>query len=693
MLSPVRMFPSAFRSCLAVTGLLFAAPAAAQVTSRDDAVGRLLNEWFQAGTAAGLGEITYENRDGQHSPLDPALYPQLQVFKPDAKSGPPAGPAVALRMKPTVGNCSMAAPADKGGSLPRMYQMDPKGSFFQMMQYLANNLMIYPEHQDHDIGANGIGGYGDLYPGNNPCAIISQGSSGSDQPFLKAVLSTIAAFPPETQRLLIDKRILMPTVQSVFRQSNKMVKKEQDYFSGIAHPVVFDSTMLDEEKMIRMAHDMRPPMIPPLVQLAVVEETGLTAGKDYFEAEPAAPYKLADTPVSIVRILRGNRPEYSITINTQKSADVMGRPIQVRWQLLQGDPRLVRLEASDKEPVTRLHLRWQPPMITGTGIRSHRVDIGVFATNGVSVSAPSFISFYMLPDEMHFYDDKNRISEICYQTHNPDLGLPSAAKDLRWLKAMLAVSLAGDGLRSRLMEKLLTEPERQSIQKVWLPLNDRWQAIQKLEADPAQKGKADTQRNLLLDDLVKALDQKLPGDRDLTVRTAIERSFGAIGGFSDLFISFQKELLAYASQSPDATATTDITHEVSRLKNLGVLIEQADGSLSTASPPDELTPADRFYLNGLNLTVMSQAMFPDVLDRSIAPAWVDPRLTTPKAWRDVHRYDDAGKLIGWIRHQAGRTAWFDPEGRYLPEGPKQPDKAQAVVYEKNAQGLLEWRVK
>lgn len=687
------MLPSTLQPWLLSACLLLALPAGAQVTLREDAVGQLLNEWYKAGTAAGLAEITYENRDGQHSPLDTAQYPQLQVFQPGAKTGPTTGPAVGVRMKPTIGNCSMAAPADKGGSLPRMYQMDPKGNFFLMMQYLANNLMLYPEHQDHDIGANGIGGYGDLYPGNNPCSIISQGSSGSDQPFLKAVLSTIAAFPPETQRLLIDKRVLIPTVQAIFRQSNKMVKKEQDYFSGIAHPVVFDAAMLDEEKMIRMAHDMRPPMIPPLVQLQVTEETGFTNGKDYFEAEPPPPFKLADTPVSIVRVMRGNRSDYTLTINTQKSADVMGRPVQLRWQLLQGDPRLVRLEASDKEPVTRLHIRWQPPQINGSGIRSHRLDIGVFATNGVSVSAPSFISIYMLPNEMRFYDDKGRVSEICYQAHNPDLGLPPTTRDLRWLKAMLSASLAGDGLRSRLMEKLLTETERQGIQKVWLPLNERWQKIQALETKPEQKAAADTQRNLLLDDLVKTLEEKLPGNRDLTVRSAVERSLTAIAGFSDLFLSFRPEILALAAKSPEATASADIAAQVARLKDLGVLIEQADGSLSTANPPGDLTPADRYYLSGLNLTIMSQVLFPDALDRSTAPAWVDARLTTPKAWRDVQRYDEEGKLTGWIRHQAGRTAWFDAEGRYLPEGPKQPDKAQAVIYAKNAQGLLEWRAK
>ncbi len=670
---------------------LLALSAQAQPVQRTDAVGVLLNEWLQAGTAAGLAAITYENRDGQHSPLNAGQYPDLQIFQPDAKSGPPTGPAMSLRMKPTVGNCSMAAPADKGGSLPRMYQMDPSGQKFLMMQYLANNLMIYPEHQDHDIGGNGVGGYGDLFPTNNACTLISQGSSGSDQPFLNAVLSSIAAFPPDTQRLLIEKRILMPTVQAILRQSSRLVKKEADYFTGAAHPVVFDAASLDEEKMVRAAHDMRPPMIPPLAQIEVLEETELKAGKHFFEVEKPHPYKLADTPVSVARLMRGNEAEFTLVLSGKKSADLMGRPVELRWQLLQGDARFVRVETSDRGMTARLHMRWQPPMKGAGGIRSHRVDIGLFASNGISTSTPALVSFYMLPNERHFYDEAGRVSEICYQTFNPDLGLPADNRDARWLKAMVAVSLAGDGLRSRLMEKLLPEAERLAIPKAWLPLDKRWRALQADLNDADKKELADKMTHRLLDDLDEALRQILPGGRGLTTRAAIEGCFDEAANFTDLFTSFQKDLLALAAKSPKATALADVKTEVARLKDWNVLLEEANGMVTTSAATQMLSEADRYYLRGLNLTLLSQVLFPEVLERSTAPAWVDARLTTPKPWRDVFRYDKDGQLIGWIRHQAGRTHWFDAEGLHLPDGPGPASRALPVVYVKNAQGLLEWR--
>lgn len=666
----------------------------AQITTRYDAAAKLLNEWFAAGTAAGLGAVTYENRDSQHSPLNTTLYPQLKVFQHDASTGSPTGPATRVRSAPTVGNCSMSAPAANGGCLPRFYALDPRGQLFLAQQYLANNLFIYPEHQDHDIGANGVGGYGDLLPLNTPTLIISQGSSLSDQPFVQAVLSTIAALPPETQELLIKKRLLMPVVQAIFRQSNKMVKEDKDYFLGSAHPPVFDAAMLDEEKMVRMAHEMTPARVPPVALVAVEEEMELAVGRDYFEPPNPRSFKLADTPVNIARLMRGNRAEHVLLVNAGRSADILGRPVQLRWQLLQGDPRLVRVESSGAGPYARVRVRWHPPMITSTGIRSHRVDIGIFATNGISVSAPAILSFYMLPNEMRFHDEKGRVTEICYQTHNPDFGLPRGPRDERWLKVLLALTVRGDGLRSRLIDPILSRQVRAGLQEIYLALNPRFERVRALETVPEQKEAAAKLRAETENDLAAALDKKLPGGRNLTARGTIESALSAIAGFAELYIAFQKEIDDLAVRSPKPSASPDIRAEVRRLVELGVLIEQASGSYVTTNPPDSLSAAERHHLRGLNLTIMGCALFPEALERSPAPAWVDTRLTLPKPWRDVFRYDEeSGALTGWLRHGGGKTAWFDAEGRLLPEGPRAPRHTVPVVYEKGPADLLTWRVK
>ncbi len=665
-------------------GTIFAQP----VTTRTDNVAKLLNDWFINGTAAGLKAITYENRDGQHSPLNTAQYPLLQVFKGAEND---KGAATQLRPQPTLGNCSMASAATQLGCLPRLYMMDPGGNRFLAQQYLSNNLFIYPEHQDHDIGANGIGGgYGDLLPLNTPALLISQGSSYTDQPFLQALLSAAAALPPDTQKLLIEKKLLMPTLQSIFRRSNKMVQTPEDYFTGKAHPPVFDSTQIDEEKMVRIAHEMTPEKIPPLVLLQVIEETKIEAGKNYFELPGAYPWQLSDTPVSIARVLRGNEAEHGLLIGFDKTLNLVKAPLQMRATVLQGDPRFVRIESAPGGNVMRLRVRWQPPVIAATGIRSHRIDIGIFADNGASISAPAIISFYMLPNEMHFYDEQGRVAEIHYQTHNPDFGLPTSETDSRWVKVLFAFSLKDTNLRGRLLDQILTPAERSGLQKHYLALKEQVDALTATERDDKRKDEAAKLRPKLSEAISAALKTRIAEKSDLTVRSTIEKVLHAIASFHPFYLGSQRELDVLAAASPKSSAVADVRAELHRLIMQGVLVEQASGQIDTMSPPDQLSLGERYMLRGLNLTLLSQVLFADVLERSTTPAYVSPRLTTPKQWRDVYRYDpDSGDLQGWIRYTGARIANFDAAGRLLPDGPK--GKAVPVIYTKDENGALLWQ--
>ncbi len=684
----MRILPTASLRLLAFLTLGISGIAAQPVTTRTDNVAKLLNEWFVNGTAAGLKAITYENRDGQHSPLNTAQYPLLQVFKGAEND---KGAATQLRLQPTLGNCSMASAATQLGCLPRLYMMDPGGNRFLAQQYLSNNLFIYPEHQDYDIGANGIGGgYGDLLPLNTPGLLISQGSSGTDQPFLQAMLSTAAALPPDTQKLLIEKKLLMPTLQSIFRRSNKMVQTPEDYFTGKAHPPVFDGAQIDEEKMVRIAHEMTPEKIPPLVLLQVIEETKIETGKNFFELPGVYPWQLSDTPVSIARILRGNEAEHGMLIGFEKTLNLTKAPLQLRATVLQGDPRFVRIESAPGGNVMRLRVRWQPPVFTATGIRSHRIDIGVFADNGASISAPAIVSFYMLPNEMHFYDEQGRVSEIHYQTHNPDFGLPVTDTDPRWVKVLLAFSLKDTNFRSRLLDQILTPAERDGLQKHYLALKPQMDALTAAERDDKRKDEAARIRTQLGTAISTALKMRIEEKSELTTRTTIEKVLHVIASFHALYLGSQRELDALASASPKSSAVADVRAELHRLIMQGVLVEHASGQIDTMSPPDTLSLGERYMIRGLNVTLLSQVLFPDVLERSTAPAYVSPRLTTPKPWRDVYRYDsDSGALQGWIRYSGARIANFDVEGRLLPDGPK--GKAVPVIYAKDANGLLTWQ--
>jgi hypothetical protein len=95
--------------------------------------------------------------------------------------------------QPTLGNCSMASGAEQLGCLPRLYMMDPGGNRFLAQQYLSNNLFIYPSTRTTTSARTASAAMA-TSAGQHSRLLISQGSSGTDQPFLQALLSTTAAF-------------------------------------------------------------------------------------------------------------------------------------------------------------------------------------------------------------------------------------------------------------------------------------------------------------------------------------------------------------------------------------------------------------------------------------------------------------------------------------------------------------------
>ncbi|RBP37636.1 hypothetical protein DES53_11318 [Roseimicrobium gellanilyticum] len=661
-----------------------AAPAVAQVTTRTDEVGKRLNEWFQAGTAAGLGAITYENRDGGHSPLNAAEWPQLKVYAPsDAEKGANAhmGPAGAVRQMPLIGNCSMSAPADRGGSLPRLYFIQPQGFLFLTNQYLNTNLFVYPEHQDYDPGWNGVGGYGDLYTANTPFCIIAQGSSYQDQPFVRAFLSATVALPPDTQAALIKSRALMPALQSIFRRSNKMVQSEEDYFTGKAHPPVFDPAQIDEARMVELAHQMKDASIPPVTLLNVVREGTSTAGRDYFEMPSVNSEVVGTSPCGIARIYRRSAANYEITVSARQSGTIKKMPLKIKWVLLQGDPQKVKITPSSPDASeATINVGWHPEMRAATGIQTHRVDIGVFAGNGTAWSAPAFISFYMLPNEMRFLDEKGRVQEICYENGNPDPGIPPPT-DLRWLalarrshneRKSLAMGLLAKGLSEEALVRM------KALADEFAPQQEKWR---ELAAEPAKKTEAEAAEKKLKEDLRKRLEAPEIGGKHSLIE-AMYTAIDTLASSPDMFVALQEDLMGLARKSSKGTAVQDIMAARKRLLDWGVLLGQEDiGRVELIADEERLTAGDKHHLKQFHLTVLSQAVLPEFLDRSVAPAYVDQRLTSPKNWRDIHLYDKEGAPIGWMRRANGRRFEFNMEGKLLPEG--RGGKAVDVEYKRD----------
>ena len=374
----------------------------------------LLRPWLAANTAAGNFGDFYDNRDDGHARLDVAPFAGLTAIQYDAdarRCGAHYGLSAFLFNGVVLGNSSLAL---TGGpfwrSLPRSALTGGPATAFLFLQYASNHLYCYPSHRDHDAA-----GPGDLYPVNQPYVLIAQGSSGADLPFLQAVAATLAALRPETKQFLVARGLLMPTVQMLLRASQRTVATRDDVLDGKAHPTVFDATHLDVERMVKMAHELTTNDIPPLVALRTLADQRATPGMDFFD--PVRTEALYDSPCVIGRILRNTARRHTMTVGAQLTG-VPADGWRLHWVVLRGDPRKITLlplqpDQSEVE-ISVVHHGGQFPVQAGQPLQSSRVDIGVFASNGQRYSAPSFVSFFHLDNEIRTYADDGRILAMDY---------------------------------------------------------------------------------------------------------------------------------------------------------------------------------------------------------------------------------------------------------------------------------------
>jgi hypothetical protein len=401
------------------------AVAARPVTGLTGEVATLLQQWFAEGTAAGNAGDYYDNRDGDHSNLPRETAPQLTYIEYGAEAaslGLNMGVPENVRLDGMViGNASLAHTQGKyWRSMARGALDDPKlMALLADEYYTGNKLYAYPGHYDFRP-SDAPAGHGDVYPANTPYWLNSRGSSYTDKPFLAALAQTLAAFHPEVKTLLAQRGALAPTLQAILRQCTTMAPTPEAYLTGAAHPAVFDGTVLDPLRMIKLAHAMTKNCLPPLVRLRVLEET-LPAPAEL--PDPTKNERFLDTPGAIARIWYSPAHERRLVVSAAASEDLTGRPLTFHWVVLQGDPATIRITprnaaGSEAEIVISYHTRRL--LSPGADIAGNRVDIGVFADNGVYRSAPAFICSYTLDNEERAYDDAGRLQRITYRPNYVD---------------------------------------------------------------------------------------------------------------------------------------------------------------------------------------------------------------------------------------------------------------------------------
>jgi len=678
----------------------------APITTASGEVGQLLRRWHAAGTAAGNVGDYYDNRDRGHSAINRDHFPQLGRIvysEQDREQRRDWGFADRVRKPVVVGNSSTAAPVTRGGSHGRNIYTNPRllGGYF--MQYLRSDLFVYPEHRDYDPGRHGLGGgFGDLYPFNTPYLLISRGSSGSDRKFVNAALWTLAALRPEVKEKLRENHLLMPTLQLIFRQSQKGIQGESDYLTGRAHPTAFDGDKVDPMRMVKMAHGITADRLPPLAVLKVVEESPSTAGVDYFHERQ--PERFVDTPAAVARVFRGIRPEYTITLSAEGSGDVNNRPLSWKWVVLRGDA-----EAIDIEPLNaannrvRITVPWRNEPMTAPGdakIEHRRVDIACFVDNGAYHSPPAFFTLYF-PDNQGRTIRDGRVLEVGYGAQRSPLGGPNdppvignEALVRDWAK--LLDHLSSDDPRAAMLRDAIDPADRNYLED----LTDRFEAAEARVANrrqvhqqaseelkKARKAGEEARVQRLAAMRKEAARQRNRAERELeqvitardsqTGRSAdqiIKRMYATVRNDPMFFLEHQRKL--------ESLNLSRANREVDRLAGLNILIRNAgQWALNPLLPGDgpasqRLGDYQRDQLGRLN----------DWLIHELAAGatwrprtnYVDPRIVLEPDWRDVYHYDDAGQLIGWTRHspEHDQPLRFNAQGKHIRDG-----EAVGVGYE------------
>jgi hypothetical protein len=694
-----------------------AAPDEKPITTAKSELGDLLRKWYAEGTAAGNAGDFYDNRDREHSGLNMAPYPQLQKLKyseQELKERRDWAFFGGVRPCVVFGNSSTSAGAYEGGSNPRQGYANPRGVAVLCAQYVKNNLYIYPEHRDHDPGHNGIApppgvpalpgdGYGDLYPTNTPFLLISQGSSGSDQPFMRALPFTLAAFRPDAKKKLVETGLLMPAVQMILRYTNKhLADPAKEYLTGKAHPTVFEGGSVSDLKMAQLAHEITADKIPPVALLKVVEEDAPVDGRDFFE--PNATEKHADTPFVVARIVRGRQYARRMVVSAEASKDLNDRALTFHWVVLRGDAQKIKIApknpaGSVAEIVVPYHER--RPIASGSDLESNRVDIGVFAHNGAYYSPPSFITFFSLDHEARTYDDQGRILEIGYKMGQASVSVAD------W-RAFFEFVANGKGWPAEMLRKQLKPGETAAFveaRKEYESLTGAVTAAEtrRKEADAARK-KAEAEKAAAPDAFKKAeadlkTAQKAVETASKTVKDFLNarregqkvafeavawRALAALWRNPEFYCQQQPALEEYLQRDEAKGRKGALESARARAVLFGVLkVEEGKPFALNLIRAGKATAYERMLLERFHAELLSGVMFPGLVSSSFRVNYVQPEISEPPYWRDVYRYDPKGNEIGWVRYGDESPREFNADGLLILEkdGKGRCKKARTMKYE------------
>jgi hypothetical protein len=207
-------------------------------------------------------------------------------------------------------------------------------------------------------------------------------------------------------------------------------------------------------------------------------------------------------------------------------------------------------------------------------------------------------------------------------------------------------------------------------------------AVRKAEADvlAAQKAilAAEQRLNAFLDRKAAGLDAGPRPFLDRALRSALR----------DPDLGSSPEVAALLKSAPAARRSAALAPR-RHLVALGVAAAGESAKLllrpvrpGKGAPAGRLTPFEAAQVGRYNAALLAELVLPGAVAGGFQVNFVDQRLTVPKAWRDVYRYDGAGRLLGWTRHGGSRPLEFTAEGLLVlkKDGAGRPLRARSVRY-------------
>jgi len=95
-----------------------------------------------------------------------------------------------------------------------------------------------------------------------------------------------------------------------------------------------------------------------------------------------------------------------------------------------------------------------------------------------------------------------------------------------------------------------------------------------------------------------------------------------------------------------------------------------------------LTRFERFKLELFNLAILRNVLYLGAITRGHQRNFVGLPIATPKSWRDLYRYDDKGRLLGWTRYEGLEQKEFTADGALVMKKDSlgRPLEARTVAY-------------